>query len=156
MIAPFKSLNIKPGDKPSIVNDCSIWNSQFKLRLLNLSQNLQNAIQKNDRRDVEYFMGLITRLQYHPTIGWSTFVPIDMLLLPQTPRCLRKRLAHNRKKSQSAQRRRGGTGRGPVPGSVSTKKKNKDGSKQGTSTTKKSRSVSTTTTKSKSLRHSSA
>ena len=142
MIAPLKSLNIKPGDKPSIVNDCSIWNSQFKLRLLNLSQNLQNAIQENDRRDVEYFMGLITRLQYHPTISWSTYVPVDMLLLPQTPRCLRKRLAHNRKKSQSSQRRRGGTGCGPDTGAASTKKKSKNGPRQSDPSTKKSKSKS--------------
>ena len=73
MISPFKPPNINSGGKPSIVKDCSIWNSQFKLRLFNLTQNLQNAIQENDRGNVEYFMGLITRLQYHPTISWSSF-----------------------------------------------------------------------------------
>lgn len=106
MISPFKPLNINSGVKQSIVNDCSIWNSQFKLRLSNINMNLQKAIQENDRRNVEYFMGLITRLQYHPNLTWSTFVPIDMLLLPKTPRCLRKRLKNDCKKSQHSSRRK--------------------------------------------------
>lgn len=102
MISPFSPPKINSGDKASIVNDASIWNSQFKTRLLNLSQNLQNAIQENDGRNVEYFLGLIARLQYHPTNHWTTFMPIDMLLLPKTPRCYRKGHKNHRKKSQLA------------------------------------------------------
>lgn len=102
MISPFNPPKINSGDKASIVNDASIWNSQFKIRLFNLSQNLQNAIQENDRRNVEYFLGLIARLQYHPTNHWTTFMPIDMLLLPKTPRCYRKGHKNHRKKSQLA------------------------------------------------------
>ena len=44
--------------------------------------------------------GLISRLEYHPSNSWTTLVPIDMLLLPQTPECYRKRLKNHRKKSQ--------------------------------------------------------
>ena len=102
MISPFSPPKINSGDKASIVNDASIWNSQFKTRLFNLSQNLQNAIQENDGRNVEYFLGLIARLQYHPTNHWTTFMPIDMLLLPKTPRCYRKGHKNHRKKSQLA------------------------------------------------------
>ena len=100
MISPFKSLNIKSGTNASVVNDCSIWNSQFRLRLLNLTIKLENAIQTNDRRNVEYFMGLINRCKYHPSINWTTIVPIDMLLLSKTPRYLRKGYKNDCKKSQ--------------------------------------------------------
>ena len=106
MISPLKPPNMICGVKASLVNDCSIWNSQFKERVFNLASNLENAIQTNDRRNVEYFMGLISRLQYHPDIAWTTLVPIDMLLLPKTPRCLRKRLKNAGKKSQHPPRRR--------------------------------------------------
>lgn len=104
MISPFKSLNIKSGANASEVNDRSIWNSQFKLRLLNLTVKLENAIQQNDRRSVEYFMGLINRCKYHPDFSWTTLVPIDMLLLSKTPRYLRKGHKNDRKKSQHSPR----------------------------------------------------
>lgn len=100
MISPLRPLNIKSGDSASVVKDCSIWNSQFKLRLLNLTIKLENAIQQDDRGSVEYFMGLINRCKYHPNINWSTFVLIDMLLLPKTPRYLRKGYQNDRKKPQ--------------------------------------------------------
>lgn len=108
MISPFNPPKINSGDKASIVNDASIWNSQFRVCLMNLTENLENAIHSNDRRNIQYFLGLITRLQYHPTNHWSTFMPIDMLLLSKTPRCYRKRHQDDRKKPQhsSEQRRR--------------------------------------------------
>ena len=105
MISPFNPPKINSGDKASMVNDASICNSQFRICLFNLAQNLEIAIQHNDLRSIIYFLGLISRLQYHPCINWSSFVPIDMLLLQKTPRCYRKRLKNLGKKPQSSSKR---------------------------------------------------
>lgn len=109
MISPFKPPKINSGGNDVAENNLSIWNYQFKRCLVNLNLQLNNAIQKDARRDVKYFMGLITRLQYHPTINWPTIVPFDMLLLQKTPRCLRTGCPGNRKKSQHKTSQRVGT-----------------------------------------------
>lgn len=76
------------------------FDEQSKICLFNLVSKLNNAIQHNDRRGIIYFLGLLSRYQYHPTIDWNTLVPIDMLLLQKTPRCLRKGHQDHCKESQ--------------------------------------------------------
>ena len=124
MISPFNPLKIKSGENASAVNDCSIWNSQFRICLLNLTQNLENAIQYHDGRDVEYFLGLINRCKYHPILNWTTLVPIDLLLLPKAQRKHRKGHKGHRTQSQhlATKRRRGSisTSRAETPPISST------------------------------------
>ena len=93
------------GEKTSDVNAVSIWNKQIRICLLNLTYNLEIAIQNNDKRSIEYFLGLISRCKYHPTLSWNTLMPIDMLLLPKTPRCHRKGHKRHSSKSQTSKRK---------------------------------------------------
>lgn len=101
MISPRKPENINPGFNTSASNNLSIWNSQFKTCLYYLNLNLNKALETNDRKSIQYFMGLISRLQYHPTLNWPTIVPFDMLLLQKTPSCLRRGCKDGGSKSRS-------------------------------------------------------
>lgn len=58
---------------------------------------------------MEYFTNLISRLKYHRTLDHGTLVPIDLLLLPKTPRYARKGSKRHRKKPQHITKRRRGS-----------------------------------------------
>ena len=77
--------------------------------MLNLVRNLENAILNNDGRSMEYFTNLISRLKYHRNLDHVTLVPIDLLLLPKTPRYARKGSKRHRKKPQHITKRRCGS-----------------------------------------------
>ena len=93
------------GEKASDVKAVSIWNKQIRICLLNLTYNLEIAIRNNDKRSIDYFLGLLTRCKYHPTLNWNTLVPIDVLLLQKAPSCHRKRHKRHSSKSQTSKRK---------------------------------------------------
>lgn len=86
------------------MNESSLDLFWVRNSLFNLLNHLNIAIQQNDRRSIIYFLGLITRYQYHPTFNRFTIVPIDMLLLQKTPKCFRKGCCQFHSKSQSGRK----------------------------------------------------
>lgn len=124
MTSPLKLENTNDGEKDVDVNSLSIVNYQMLPCLTEILRQLEIAISYNDRRRINYFLGLLHSSKY-PLVSYSAPITlIDMLLLPQKQRSIAERYHELCKESQADQtgRRELGVFRG---GRETTQKKEK-------------------------------
>lgn len=100
MTLPLKLENTTDGEKDVDVNSLSIVNYQMLPCLTEILRQLEIAISYNDRRRINYFLGLLHSSKY-PLVSYSAPITlIDMLLLPQKQRSIAERYHELCKESQ--------------------------------------------------------
>ena len=103
MTSPLKLENTTDGEKDVDVNSLSIVNYQMLPCLTEILRQLEIAISYNDRRRINYFLGLLHSSKY-PLVSYSAPITlIDMLLLPQKQRSIAERYHELCKESQADQ-----------------------------------------------------